>query len=51
MQACANVSEAHLIWLRCEWRGRRGVDDNQWVGYWKVVGPSGLEVVGCGCGP
>jgi hypothetical protein len=37
--------------LSYEWRGRREVDDNRWVNFWKVVGLLGLKVVGFRCGP
>jgi hypothetical protein len=37
--------------LRYEWGGTREVDDYWWVDFWKVVGPSGLEVVGYRYGP
>jgi hypothetical protein len=37
--------------LRYEWSGSREVDKYWWVDFWKVIGPSGLKVVGYRYGP
>jgi hypothetical protein len=34
------------MWLRYERSGSREVDDYWCVDFWKVVGPSGLKVIG-----
>jgi hypothetical protein len=37
--------------LRYERRGTQEVDNYWCIGFWRVVGPSGLEVISFRCGP
>jgi hypothetical protein len=45
-RTCPNASEARPMQLRYERMGMWEVNDYWWVNFWKVIGPSGLEVVG-----